>query len=100
MTTAPRHQPTDPLWRRYWSSLRWWVRGVTGADAYATTSNGVVTPIMSRCRRRRSGVTSPIVRTAILKRVAAERRWPEPVDLCRPALEHLEKRPLVANNYS
>ncbi|CAM2902515.1 hypothetical protein CUAC110533_06110 [Cutibacterium acnes subsp. elongatum] len=34
MTAAPQHQPTDPLWRRCWSSLRWWVRGVTGADAY------------------------------------------------------------------
>jgi uncharacterized short protein YbdD (DUF466 family) len=34
VTAAPQHQPTDPLWRRCWSSLRWWVRGVTGADAY------------------------------------------------------------------
>lgn len=34
MTAAPQHQPTDPLWRRCWSSLKWWVRGVTGADAY------------------------------------------------------------------
>lgn len=34
MSAAPRHLPTDPLSRRWWSSLRWWVRGVTGADAY------------------------------------------------------------------
>jgi len=34
VTAAPRHQPADSLWRRCWLSLRRWVRGVTGADAY------------------------------------------------------------------
>ena len=43
MTAAPRHQPADSLWRRCWLSLRWWVRGVTGADAYDN--------YLQRCRR-------------------------------------------------
>ena len=34
MTAAPRRMPTESRWQRWWSLLRWWVRGITGADAY------------------------------------------------------------------